>query len=132
VRTRARPPLSACDADGEATMKIVVLEDNPLVGDGLVHTLRHLGHEALLATRIDEAKAITASHRDVALAIADAGLQDGEYGVDFLEWLRSERPTVRRILISGADARGGDSPAVEVFVKKPFGAAELGSVLRAL
>jgi DNA-binding response OmpR family regulator len=112
-------------------MKIVILEDNLLVGDGLLHTVRHLGYEALLATNLDEAKALTAGHDDVVVAIADAGLKHGEHGSEYLEWLKAGRPTIRRILISGADQVGAaNHPAVDVFLKKPFGLAELRAVLR--
>jgi DNA-binding response OmpR family regulator len=113
-------------------MKIVVLEDDPLVGNGLVRLLRQYGHRALHLRRAAEARALIASQDYVDLAIADFGLGDGESGVQFLDWLRQEHPTVRRVLISALDRPREfcDEPPTQVFVQKPFAAPALAAILR--
>ena len=113
-------------------MKIVVLEDDPLVGNGLVRLLRQYGHRALYVRRADEARTLIASQDYVDVAIADFGLGDGESGVEFLGWLRREHPQVRRVLISALDRPRGfpDEPPTQVFVQKPFAAPALAAILR--
>jgi DNA-binding NtrC family response regulator len=110
-------------------LKVLVLEDNQLVGEVLKETLSHLGHQPLLARSIDEARALASAHADVAVALVDAGLEAGEYGVDFLVWMAAHRPSVRRILISGMEPSPIGNSVVDGFLKKPFGLPELSSAL---
>jgi DNA-binding NtrC family response regulator len=113
-------------------VKVLVLEDDPLVREGLIATLTHLGHEGLCTSTIEGAQALIHRHEDVEVALADAGLRCGQLGVDFLRWLKSARPAIARVLISGVESAGAVevSAAVQRFVKKPFGLVELAEVLR--
>jgi DNA-binding NtrC family response regulator len=108
-------------------MKILLLEDDVQVTTALMHLLQHLGHEGLAAQRIDEAVALFTSTSDIAVAIADSGLKDGEDGLDLLHWLAEHRPAVQRILTSGFDCPPDfvEDPPQQRFLHKPFGIAEL-------
>jgi DNA-binding response OmpR family regulator len=108
-------------------MKIVVLDDDPVVGNGLVRLLRQYGHRALYVRRAADARAIIASQDYVDLAIAE-----GESGAEFLSWLRREHPQVRRVLTSAIERPRDfrDEPPTQVFVQKPFAAPALAAILR--
>jgi DNA-binding NtrC family response regulator len=114
-------------------MNVLIVEDNALVADGLVRMLAHLGHRAERALGVEEATRLLAEHADIGVAIVDAGLKNGDDGVWFLEWLREHHPQIRRVLVSGLGRpqRFVERPPEQVFVKKPFGKAELQSVLAA-
>jgi DNA-binding response OmpR family regulator len=117
------------DAGGD--VKILVLEDNTLVGEGLIDTLAHLGHVGVRATTVEAAMALVERHDDVRVAMVDSGLKRGEQGLDFLHWLRAAHPAIARVLISGIDhaAQVANGASVQRFLKKPFGLAELAAVL---
>jgi DNA-binding response OmpR family regulator len=108
-------------------MRILVVEDNELVADGLVRILAHLGHEPHKAFTILEARAILKKVGSVDAAIVDAGLPAGDHGVDFVNWLKAHHATTRRILISGLDRPINflDDLPIQCFLKKPFGRKEL-------
>lgn len=110
-------------------LKVMVLEDNKLVAAGLRETLTALGHECISASCVDEARVVAKLDGDIAVALVDAGLQGGEHGLDFLRWLATYRPAVRRILISGSTAPPVDPALVDQFLKKPFELSELCGAL---
>jgi DNA-binding response OmpR family regulator len=112
-------------------MRLVVLEDDPELGESLARLLRCMGHRAEWASETAQARAFVERGDSFDAAIADMGLAGGEDGLTFLRWLRAEFPRVRRILMSGIDrAANFDAPLVQAFLRKPFGHAELEGALR--
>ena len=111
-------------------MKVLILEDDPQIASGLVHLLRHLGHQGIAVRTLEEAIAALGCDEPFGAAIADRGLRDGEDGADLISWLRKHQPQVRRILTSALDRPVGfvDDPPRQVFLKKPFGYEILKSV----
>lgn len=108
-------------------MRILVVEDNILVADGLVRILAHLGHEPHKAMTLVEARTILDKLGSVEAAMVDAGLRAGDHGLDFVKWLKTHHSTTRRILISGLDRPIDfiDELPIQCFLKKPFGRKEL-------
>lgn len=108
-------------------MKVIVLEDDRLVADGLVRGLGYLGCRAFHALDVTEATALVGGDGAIRLALVDIGLAHGESGETFFAWLKSEHPEICRVLISGLGPPAGfvDDPPRQLFMRKPFGQAEL-------
>ncbi|MDB4966815.1 MAG: hypothetical protein JWN44_2504 [Myxococcales bacterium] len=115
-------------------MKVLILEDDDLVAQGLVRCLGYLGHEGVHLRHVEQARARVRGSSDFDVALIDIGLDDGESGEEFLTWLGREQPDVSRVLISGLERPAGfvDEPPRQLFMRKPFGHAELANLLRSL
>ena len=112
-------------------MKILVLEDDPLVARGLTRVLGMMGHEVLLASAVDAAKSLSDAHRDLTVAMADLGLPGGESGLDYLNWLKASRAEVRRVLLTGMNRPAGfeNDPPRQIVLFKPFDQRRLKAAL---
>lgn len=114
-------------------MRLLLLEDDAVLGEGLQDFLVHDGHRVDWCTSLAQAKALVAEPYDAWLF--DWNLPDGSA----VEWLRSLRAkgartpalvlTARDLL--GDRIRGLDSGADD-FLVKPFAPEELCARLRAL
>jgi DNA-binding NtrC family response regulator len=111
---------------------VLILEDDDLVAQGLMRGLGYLGCEALHAETIEEAQRIVGGTAEIGMALIDVGLGRGQRGEDFLAWLRREHPRLRRVVISGLGPPSGfvNDPPREMFLRKPFGQAELAALLK--
>ena len=114
--------------------RVLILEDNDLVAQGLLRGLAYLGHEGIRMRETRAAQELLQSSSDVAAAMIDLGLDDGQNGEDFLNWLRREHPAVKRVVVSGLARPAGfvDDPPHQLFKRKPFGQADLSALLEAL
>jgi len=108
-------------------MKILVVEDEPVLRDGLVDLLRGAGHavEAEGDGRAAEARAI---REDFDLVVLDLMLP-GRDGIEICTQLRLTRPHLPVLMLT---ARGAEEEKVrglragaDDYVTKPFGAREL-------
>lgn len=111
-------------------MRMLLLEDDERVARGILRITTTLGHEAVHARKVEEAKNALRT-RSFAVIFADLGLAEGESGIDLLRWARGAFPEVRRVLTSGA-VRPRDfeiQPPMQLFLPKPFGRTELALVL---
>lgn len=112
-------------------MRMLLLEDDDRVARGIVRITTAMGHEAVWVRSIIESKrALSEQSFDVILA--DVGLDDGESGLDLLDFARNAFPNIRRALTSGA-IHPPDfivDPPMQVFLGKPFGRAELAELLK--
>ena len=127
-------PESGADAviEGAAAPErkvVLVVEDDDRVRELLLHVVTDAGHEVLEAKSGEEALSIA---RDPAAAI-DLLVSDvvmgGLSGIELAERLRSSRPELLVLLISGYAARAGGAPGQipesVAFLQKPFLPAEL-------
>lgn len=110
-------------------MRVLVLEDDPLVSRGLERLLAMSGHEVICVPDTRGARASMRRGRFDAI-LADHGLGGMESGLDLLRWVSRECPEARRVLMSGSRERG-HKPIVHAFLIKPFGLAELNQALDA-
>ena len=109
-----------------------MVDDHEVIVRTIGRLFRVLGHEAVVVqTSALGRDAVEQLRPDVV--IVDLRLQEGESGVDFLAWVAANHPEVRRVLTSGA-AMPEDfvvEPGRQVFLPKPFGAAEVKLALGA-
>ena len=115
-------------------MRILIVEDDPMLGDGMQRGLKLMGHAVdLFSTGADADRAIAAMHYDAVLL--DLGLPDQD-GVTLLSrWRNQGRQTPVVVLtardavqsrISGLDAGADD------YLIKPVDLDELAARLRAV
>ncbi len=114
-------------------MRLLLLEDDELLGDGLREFLRGEGHVVDWCRTLADARGLAAEPFDVLLI--DWQLPDGS-GVDWLRSLRARGDTVPALVLTARDRlnqriEGLDSGADDYLVK-PFAPEELAARLRAM
>ncbi|QPF75776.1 response regulator [Roseateles sp. DAIF2] len=115
-------------------MKVLLLEDDLDLGNGVRIALADQGLEVVWLRRLDSA--LTAlDDPSYDMVLLDLGLPDGD-GLELLAHLRQERSNLPVLILSARDAlsdrlRGLDEGADDYLVK-PFALAELLSRVRAL
>ena len=115
-------------------MRILIIEDDPLLGDGLHSGLRSLGfapdwvHDASLAWS-------ALCSEDYAAAVLDVGLP-GEDGISLLHRLRQQQRTLPVLILTARDAKSdklaGFKAGADDYVIKPVDMEELAARLHAL
>jgi len=118
----------------EPVMRILLVEDDSLLGDGLRNGLRQLGFEVDWVRRGDIAEQELRAH-PYAAAVLDLGLP-GRDGMEVLARVRGAGNKTPVLLLTARDAlpdriRGLDAGADD-YVVKPVDLNELGARLRAL
>jgi len=113
----------------ETRRRILVIEDEPLIGRVCTRTLSALGFEADLAT--DGLRALEMARREAYdLCLSDIRTPRMN-GVEFYQHLAEERPELaNRIMFTTGDVLSSDVQAFldesgAVFLAKPFTSAEL-------
>lgn len=82
------------------SLRIVLVDDDPLVLVSTAEVLEDLGHEVLIASNAHQAQTLMAEANDVQLVIADQVMPQTT-GSELFEILRRDYPRVRLILTSG-------------------------------
>lgn len=115
-------------------MRLLIVEDDPVIARSLVKALGPLGNMVETFSRLAEARAALA-HSHFDLIVLDLGLPDGN-GLSLLAGLRDRGdPTPVLILTArdGIDARiEGLDLGADDYLAKPFSLAELEARVRAL
>jgi DNA-binding NarL/FixJ family response regulator len=87
-------------------MKVLVVDDHPLIREALANVLAEFGRtmEVVQADRLDGALKLLAAHPDTSLILLDLMLPDAE-GVSALERVRAAYPDVPVVVLSATDNR---------------------------
>lgn len=115
---------------GQSAVKILVVEDDPLVGPAIRAILESGGHEVIGPCR-DAAKALRRAVRERPdLAVVDFNLAGGEDGLSLARKLR-DLHAVPSLVVSGYAHRAVEAREVAVgFLHKPFSPLELAGAVR--
>jgi DNA-binding response OmpR family regulator len=114
-------------------MRLLIAEDDPMLGDGLRRALQRAGYTVDLAVTGEEAMAATRA-QDYALILLDLGLP-AVGGLEALKALRGRRDATPVIIVTAPDrpeqkVEGLDAGADD-YVVKPFDLDELLARIRA-
>lgn len=115
-------------------MRLLVIEDDPLIARSLDSALTPLGNVIETFTRCGEARAAL-RHDTFDLVLLDLGLPDGS-GLELLAEMRNRGDNTPVLILTARDSvddrvRGLDSGADD-YLAKPFSIAELEARVRAL
>lgn len=115
-------------------MKILIVEDDPDLAEGLTLALRNEGFAVSAAANGAQAK-MQLNHFQPDIAVLDLGLPDLD-GMDLLKHIRTSRPTLPVLILTARGdtdnkVRALDSGADD-YLPKPFEMAELLARLRVL
>ncbi|WP_423194527.1 response regulator [Cupriavidus sp. H18C2] len=115
-------------------MRILIVEDDPMLGDGLHRGLKLMGHAAdWFRTAAEADRAIAAMHYDAVLL--DLGLPDEDGVTMLLRWRNQGRHTPVVILTARdavQDRIGGLDAGADDYLIKPVDLDELAARLRAV
>jgi two-component system, OmpR family, response regulator len=114
-------------------MRILLVEDDPLIAEGLQAALRHSGTMVDAVATKSEAEGMLST--DYAVVLLDLGLPDGD-GLDLLKAIRARKKPLPVIVITArdraADRVKGLDLGADDYVVKPFELSELEARIRAV
>lgn len=101
-------------------MKVLVVDDEPLIRLGLVSLVGDWGYEAIEA--VDAADAIIHLERnDIAFVITDVDMPGSMDGIALARYVASRWPPIRLIVVSGkVTLKETDLPVGARFIPKPY------------
>jgi CheY-like chemotaxis protein len=120
------------DGSGHA-VKVLVIDDQPLLRDVLAEFLELLGHEADLA--VDGPEGLARFDSSVHQLVLTDFLMPGLTGLEVAEAIRARSCTTPIVMISGFAKPDAKRRAVEAglrFVRKPLAVAEFEATLAAV
>jgi CheY-like chemotaxis protein len=107
-------------------MKILLVEDEPLIRLGLASLVEEAGYDVIEAANAGEAIRMLEANRDVRLVVTDVDMPGGMDGVRLAHFVRDRWPPIHIIVISGkVGVRPSELPAGARFVAKPYQEAQL-------
>ena len=106
---------------------VLVIDDEPIVRDLMVEILREAGYETQAAGTAEAGLELIEEER-IAIVVSDIHMP-GLSGLELLQAVRSARPSLPVVLVTGAGTYGNLTEALsrgaDGFVMKPFSHAEL-------
>lgn len=115
-------------------MRLLIVEDDKLLGDGICVTLTEEGYATDWVTDGEMAETALRTE-DYALVILDLGLPKRP-GIEVLKWLRGQKNDVPVLILTARDTVGdrvqGLDCGADDYLVKPFDMDELSARIRAL
>jgi two-component system, cell cycle sensor histidine kinase and response regulator CckA len=129
----APEPVKGASSRGET---VLVVEDESLVRATTCNILRKAGYRVIEASSAQAAlDAWNAARDHIDLVFTDIVMPGGLSGLELMEQLRREKPSLRALFTSGysAELTGTDFQRSETnaFLQKPFGISELKAAVAA-
>jgi len=116
------------------TMRLLLIEDDPLLGEGICRGLQHLGHSVDWVKSAEQGEPALQDHHYQNL-ILDLSLP-GEDGLSLLRRLRQRGEILPVLILTARDTLSdritGLDAGADDYLVKPFALAELDARLRAL
>lgn len=129
ARPAAAPAAAAPAPTGpQSPMRILAVDDDPLVLAGTIAMLEDLGHSVLAASSAEEALAMVRAAPHLDLVISDH-VMPGTSGAHLVEALRKDNAALPMILASGFAELPGDLHSSTVRLSKPFDMAQLADAI---
>jgi CheY-like chemotaxis protein len=125
------PPAAArapAEAGPLSPLRILAVDDDPLVLAGTTSMLEHLGHSVLAVSSAEEALAMFRTAAQVDLVLSDQ-VMPGMSGAHLVETLRKTHAALPMILASGFAEQPGSLHSSTVKLAKPFDMAQLAHAI---
>lgn len=114
-----------CGAARHRRGTILVVEDEVLIRLSLAETLRDEGFSVVEAANADEALAILASSTALDVVLTDVNMPGSLDGVALGRYVRSTRPELKVIVVSGRVPPAAAAEAADAFLAKPYDPASI-------
>jgi len=102
-------------------MKILVVEDEPLIRLGLASLMEEAGYTVLEATGADGAIRLLESDPEIRLVVTDVDMPGSMDGILLAHYVNSHWPPIKLIVISGkVGVLPGQLPEGAHFISKPY------------
>jgi two-component system, response regulator PdtaR len=103
------------------TLKILVIEDEPLIRLGVVMMLEDVGHEVVEAANADEGIRMLEADSSIRLVLTDIDMPGSMDGLRLAHYVSQRWPPVRIIVISGKVVPAAEElPPEARFLSKPY------------
>jgi CheY-like chemotaxis protein len=114
-------------------MKILVVEDEPLIRLGLASLMEEAGYDVVEATGADGAIRMLERDREIALVVTDVDMPGSMDGIRLAHYVRGHWPPIQLIVISGkVGVAPGQLPDGARFISKPYREPMLLGLVRAM
>ena len=112
-------------------MIILTVEDEFLISEYLRAILEGGGHTVIATFDADEAIKVLERVRDIQLVITDVDMPGSMDGLRLAAAIRDRWPPIHLIVVTGfTPPNKSELPSDSLFVRKPYGAAEILSAVR--
>src|SRR5688572_12415893 len=102
-------------------MKVLVVEDEPIIRLGMVSSIEDAGYSVIEAANADEAISRLAQDSEVGVVVTDVDMPGSMDGIRLAHYVRRRWPPIRLLVISGkVGVSPGELPAGARFMSKPF------------
>ncbi len=115
---------------GNGRVRVLVIDDDPLVRETLADTLAEEGIEVDGLANAEDALVLLGADQVPDVLVADVDLGAGLTGLDLARIARERHPGVEIILISGKPPAAEPLGRRERFLRKPFSPAALAAAIR--
>jgi signal transduction histidine kinase len=129
VSDRPRPSLAAVPR-GVRSCRVLVVDDDPIVGSGTAAMLEDLGHSALEAASAALALDLLHAEPDIDLVLTDYAMP-GMTGTELASRIRRMRPDLPIVIATGYADVPNDDPSLPRLAK-PYKQRELAAVIDSL
>ena len=112
-------------------MKVLVVEDEPLIRLGIASSIEDAGHEVVEAANADEAVQRLSADGEFKVIVTDVDMPGSMDGIALAQYARRHWPTVGLVVISGkVGVVPGQLPEGVRFMSKPFLDLQLITAIR--
>lgn len=116
---------------GEASRRVLLVEDEPLVLRSTADLLADGGYEVAEAAAYDDALAAIEASPDTSILVTDINLAGGPDGIALARSVAERWPHIRIVIVSGAvRPDGGDYPEKAIFFTKPYAPGALLTIVK--
>ena len=103
------------------SMKVLVVEDEPLIRLGLASTIEDAGYEVVEAVSADDAIRRLEQTEGIELVLTDVDMPGSMDGIRLAHYVNRRWPPIRLVVISGkVGLTPGQLPAGARFMTKPY------------
>lgn len=114
-------------------MKVLVVEDEPIIRLGIVLSIEDAGYSVIEAASADEAISRLSADDEVRVVVTDVDMPGSMDGIRLAHYVRNHWPPMQVLVISGkVGVRPGELPEGVRFMSKPYQEPNLLRTIEAL